>query len=427
MRRWPATAAALAAAARAAAAEEVAAGSRSGCGGGGSALVGGGIGGGGASQASAPGPESAALALAQLGIPALSDLVEAARSRPQNDPLLRARSLSPAVLRDLAFDLSPGSPFGAGLLLPPNAKAGLSGSGSGGVGRPTSAHKRSRSALSQRIEVELVNRLSTMRLQKVKNTGINKFNTNPKEGLQYLVEQGLFANTPSEVCAFLATEGGLSKRKLGEYFGKDARFNQEVFSLFLGYLDFEGQTLDEALRAMVLKFRMPGEAQQIDRIMERFAERFHASNPTVFGCADTAYVLAFSLMMLNTDMYNRNLKEGEKMTMEQFVNNNRGIDQGADLPRDLLSGMYRRLRAAEIRMDEGDMFESEVITFVAPRMCGWLKKKSTGYFAGWKRHWFVLANGVLYYFFAPQDAAPRCIIPLEHIRADPMGSTDLII
>lgn len=31
-------------------------------------------------------------------------------------------------------------------------------------------------------------------------------------------------------------------------------------------------------------------------------------------------------------------------------------------------------------MDEGDMYESEVITFVAPKQSGWLKKKSTGEF-----------------------------------------------
>lgn len=33
---------------------------------------------------------------------------------------------------------------------------------------------------------------------------------------------------------------------------------------------------------------------------------------------------------------------------------------------------------SEIRMDEGDMYESEVITFVAPKKSGWLKKKSKG-------------------------------------------------
>lgn len=41
--------------------------------------------------------------------------------------------------------------------------------------------------------------------------------------------------------------------------------SQKVLSLFLKRLNFNKLDLDESLRAMVLKFRMPGEAQQIDR------------------------------------------------------------------------------------------------------------------------------------------------------------------
>ena len=49
--------------------------------------------------------------------------------------------------------------------------------------------------------------------------------------------------------------------------------------------------------------------------------------------------------------------------------------------------------------------------------------------AKWNRYWFVLNDGVLYYFVAPQfqDQAPRCIIPLEGIGVDPIGITDLSI
>lgn len=45
----------------------------------------------------------------------------------------------------------------------------------------------------------------------------------------------------------------------------------------------------------------------------------------------------------------------------------------------LLCGYFGAFfQANEIRMDEGDMYEPEVITFVAPKKSGWLKKKSTG-------------------------------------------------
>jgi hypothetical protein len=38
------------------------------------------------------------------------------------------------------------------------------------------------------------------------------------------------------------------------------------------------------------------------------------------------------------------------------------------------------------------MYESDVLTFMAPRMSGWLSKKGQGTFAPWKRHWFILVS-----------------------------------
>ena len=53
-----------------------------------------------------------------------------------------------------------------------------------------------------------------------------------------------------------------------------------------------------------LSLRLPGEAQKIDRLMEKFAERFVKCNPASFKSADVAYVLAYSVIMLNTDAHN---------------------------------------------------------------------------------------------------------------------------
>ena len=51
-------------------------------------------------------------------------------------------------------------------------------------------------------------------------------------------------------------------------------------------------------------FRLPGEAQKIDRLMEKFAERYVKCNGSSFKSADVAYVLAYSVIMLNTDAHN---------------------------------------------------------------------------------------------------------------------------
>lgn len=61
-------------------------------------------------------------------------------------------------------------------------------------------------------------------------------------------------------------------------------------------------------RTFLNGFRLPGEAQKIDRLMEKFAERFVNCNPEAFKSADVAYVLAYSVIMLNTDAHNPQVK-----------------------------------------------------------------------------------------------------------------------
>ncbi|CAN0824548.1 Brefeldin A-inhibited guanine nucleotide-exchange protein 2 [Linum grandiflorum] len=99
-------------------------------------------------------------------------------------------------------------------------------------------------------------------------------------------------------------------------------------------------------------FRLPGEAQKIDRIMEKFAERYCKCNPKVFISADTAYVLAYSVILLNTDAHNPMVKN--KMSADDFIRNNRGIDDGKDVPEEYLRSLYERISTNEIKMKEDD-------------------------------------------------------------------------
>lgn len=65
---------------------------------------------------------------------------------------------------------------------------------------------------------------------------------------------------------------------------------------------------------------------------------------------DTAYVLAYSVIMLNTDAHNPQVKK--RMTKADFLKNNRGINDGADLPEELLSGIFDGIVSNEIRMKD---------------------------------------------------------------------------
>ena len=89
----------------------------------------------------------------------------------------------------------------------------------------------------------------------------------------------------------------------------------------------------------------------IDRIMQKFADHYTAANPDTFGSPDTAYILAFSLIMLNTDAHSDQITN--KMTLEQFINNNKGIGaDGANLPAELLTRLYNSIHANEIILEQ---------------------------------------------------------------------------
>jgi brefeldin A-inhibited guanine nucleotide-exchange protein len=57
------------------------------------------------------------------------------------------------------------------------------------------------------------------------------------------------------------------------------RYEREVMYAYIDQLDFSGVNLVQALRLFLHNFRLPGEAQKIDRLMEKFASRFCETNP----------------------------------------------------------------------------------------------------------------------------------------------------
>ena len=88
--------------------------------------------------------------------------------------------------------------------------------------------------------------------------------------------------------------------------------------------------------------------------MEKFAERYCTQNPLVFPTADAAFILSFSIIMLNTDLHNPAIKPERRMTKEGFIRNNRGICNGADLPSELLTAIFDRIQSNQISLKEDD-------------------------------------------------------------------------
>ena len=61
-------------------------------------------------------------------------------------------------------------------------------------------------------------------------------------------------------------------------------FNKEVLKCFVQLHQFKGMDLVNALRMFLRSFVLPGESQQIDRMIETFAIRYCYCNPGIFSC-----------------------------------------------------------------------------------------------------------------------------------------------
>ena len=153
-------------------------------------------------------------------------------------------------------------------------------------------------------------------------TGLNIFNKKPEKGINYLIRRGFLENSPQAVARFLITRKGLSKQMIGEYLGNLMyAFNMAVLGCFANEVDFAGMPVDAALRKFQTYFRMPGEAQKIERLMEIFSARYCQCNPDVVAklhSSDTLFILAFAIILLNTDLHTPNIKVS---CDEQNINN----------------------------------------------------------------------------------------------------------
>ncbi|XP_075518460.1 ARF guanine-nucleotide exchange factor GNOM-like [Primulina tabacum] len=179
--------------------------------------------------------------------------------------------------------------------------------------------------------------------------GADHFNRDPKKGLEFLQGTHLLPEKldPQSVACFFRYTAGLDKNLVGDFLGNHDEFCVQVLHEFAGTFDFKDMNLDTALRLFLETFRLPGESQKIQRVLEAFSERYYEQSPQILANKDAALLLSYSIIMLNTDQHNIQVKK--KMSEEDFIRNNRHINGGNDLPREFLSELYYAICKNEIR------------------------------------------------------------------------------
>ncbi|KAF4509813.1 hypothetical protein G6O67_003950 [Ophiocordyceps sinensis] len=99
-------------------------------------------------------------------------------------------------------------------------------------------------------------------------------------------------------------------------------FTAAVLRSYMRKFSFFGDPMDMALRKLLMEAELPKETQQIDRCLQAFANRYHECNPGIYSSPDQAYFIAFSQLILHTDVFNKNNKH--KMQKTDYLKNTRG-------------------------------------------------------------------------------------------------------
>jgi Sec7-like guanine-nucleotide exchange factor len=176
-----------------------------------------------------------------------------------------------------------------------------------------------------------------------------KFNLKPKDGIKYLIENKLIEDSVEAIVEFLKTTPSLNKTQIGDYLGGAKPNNISVMHAFIDSIDFADMALDEGIRKLCTHFKLPGEAAQIDRIMQKFAEKYCLQNGDIFKLADDAYILSYAIIMLNVALWHPDIKK--RMTKEEFGKNNLLAVTDQELL-GLMHEIYDRIQEREILLDD---------------------------------------------------------------------------
>jgi brefeldin A-resistance guanine nucleotide exchange factor 1 len=189
--------------------------------------------------------------------------------------------------------------------------------------------------------------------KKVIIRGATKFNESPKGGIAFLAAQGIISdpNDPHAVTSFLKGTTRIDKKVLGDFISKKA--NDAILDAFMDLFDFRGQRVDEALRQLLNTFRLPGESQLIERIVTVFSEKYFATaEPKEIADKDALFILTYAIIMLNTDQYNPNVKDQNRMKFSDFSRNLRDVNGGGNFEPEYLQEIYDAIKSREIVLPE---------------------------------------------------------------------------
>jgi len=231
--------------------------------------------------------------------------------------------------------------------------------------------------------------------------GKRVFNNNSAKGLSFFVLCGIVPQDPLEIAKFLH-DTELSPVKIGELLGEPQEFNKQIAKQYLEAISFEGENLLQALTKLLSLIKLPRDGIMTDQILEVFAETYKQYDEFNLE-KESLHHLALSIVMLDFSLHDYT---SSPLSKEEFVNSM----TYEEIPSSFLSWIYNVVEMRSIR----SVFEEKIqAVFEEVRYTGHLAYKANG---EWKERYFVMSDGILWYFFSTTQVTPYGMIPLSGLQ-----------
>lgn len=112
----------------------------------------------------------------------------------------------------------------------------------------------------------------------------------------------------------------VSHYNIASWIGDSGKERGLVRKAYMSKYNWTGMSVLEAVRSLCDHLYMKAESQQLDRIVDAFADRWHECNPNHgFKSSSVVYTLAYSILLLNTDHHSEEYAASKKMPRSQYV------------------------------------------------------------------------------------------------------------
>ena len=169
--------------------------------------------------------------------------------------------------------------------------------------------------------------------------------------------KNIYQKLAKEIALIIRYSNYVNIENLFEVMAENNPFSNMILKEYAKTYNFKGYNIIKAMNLFVSTFRLMGESYNIYNFICAFASRYYEENKEIyeknklnknkdvnsicFNSEEEVTSFAYSIMILNTDLHNPNVIN--KMTVEEFIKNNKSSGLFTEVPEDYFKKIYQAL------------------------------------------------------------------------------------